>query len=461
MVNLLITMRCNRQCTYCFAKEKIHSYLRSNLSTDITIPDLDRVLDFLTGSGCSALQLAGGEPTLHPRFDEILIRTLRRDMYVNLLSNALWDSEKNELFAKIPPTSLGFLLNIDHPDSYSQKEWRRIEDNLSVTRLQANATLSFNIFESEPRCEYIFELLSKYDFNKLRLSFSMPVVFGETKNVYLPIKEYSTVTPFVMDFVRRAESMGATVKMDNTVPICMFSEGELGELLLKGVLDPRRNFVCFPAVDIGPDLSVWRCFGTSGLSNRSLEDFNSLHEVYEYYERNFKPYQVEVFPMDECYECEHARKGVCQGGCMGFSISRCMEMGNCPQEIADKNILDMRLRLPDSLTIGMYEIPKETLTLTLGSRTVMEVHPAMKNLLDLFDGKRTAREALEMYLRTNGPVGEAGDVLDVFLTDIASEQLIPTIRRLLDREFLIYDRSNPYGGKEMVDSSADEIDVIG
>ena len=436
MVNLLITLRCNHSCSYCFAKEKMHSYS----SMDITIKNLDKVLDFLVRSRCSVLQLAGGEPTIHPRFDEILIRTLRRGIYVNLLSNALWSYEKNKFFSKISPTKLGFLLNIDHPDTYRPGEWERVEDNLSALCRRGNATLSFNIFEREPKCEYIFDLVSMYGFKKLRLSFSMPVVFGKVRNIYPPIEDYKALAPFVIDFVKKAEGLGVSVRMDNTVPICMFSKDELGELLLKRVLN-SSNFICFPAIDVGPDLSLWRCFGTSGLFNRRLEEFNSLNEVYEYYERVFRPFKVKVYPMDKCYECKYAKEGLCQGGCIGFSIAKCMELSNYPQEIAIEDILDMKPKLPKNMTMRKYEIPRETLVLLLENGDIMEVHPLMKHILDSFDGKRTIREVVEMCMHEIvGVTACWGGIklpLDAFLTRIASEEVVPIIRKLLAREFII------------------------
>jgi len=442
MVNLLITMRCNRSCSYCFAKEKIHSYSGLAHHRDITLHDLDKALDFLARSGCDSLQLAGGEPTIHPEFDEILIRILRRDMNVNLLSNALWNPEKNELFSKISPVKLGFLLNIDHPDTYRPTEWARIEENLLALEDRGNVTLSFNIFEREPRCEYIFDLASKHGFTNLRLSFSMPVVFDKVKNVYLPIEEYKALTPFVVDFVRKAETLGTEVRMDNTVPICMFSKDELAELLLKGVIEPRRNLTCFPAVDIGPDLSLWRCFGTSGLFNMRLEEFKSLSEVYEYFERMFRPYQFKIFPMKECYECRYARESLCQGGCIGFSIAKCMELGNWPQEFSDEEVLDLRPKLSANVIVRNYDIPKETLIFLLGNRDLIEVPHPMKELLDLFNGRRTVRDAIDIYMQKTITVGRSADPLDDFLTSIASEELIPSIRRLLDRGFLILHRED-------------------
>ncbi|MCE8422596.1 MAG: radical SAM protein [Candidatus Methanoperedens sp.] len=439
MVNLLITTRCNRSCGYCFAKEKIYSSGGSASHTDITIHDLDRVLDFLAKTKSSSLQLAGGEPTIHPKFEEILIKILGKGIYVNVLSNALWNHEKNKLFSNISPTKVGFLLNIDHPGTYGPGDLERIEENLFALEGRGNVTLSFNIFEKVPQCEYIFDIVSKHSFTNIRLSFSMPVLFGKSRNIYLPIEDYSALTPFVMNFVRRAEASGVCVRMDNTVPLCMLSPDELGELLLKEVLDRRRNFTCFPAIDIGPDLSVWRCFGTSGLFNKRLEEFNSLNEVYEYYEMIFKPFKSKVFPMKKCYDCKYGREGLCQGGCLGFSTSKYMELNKMPVEITDEEIVYMKPKLSEEIEIRKYEIPDTSLILSLKNKEMLEINPLMEHLLNLFDGKRTIGEVMEIYAQKITQVGQNEDMLDGFLIDIASQEVIPTIRKLMDREFLIND----------------------
>lgn len=63
-------MRCNRACNYCFAKEKLHSYAQSKVETEISLQNLEKVIEFLSKSNCDTIQLAGGEPTIHPKFKE-------------------------------------------------------------------------------------------------------------------------------------------------------------------------------------------------------------------------------------------------------------------------------------------------------------------------------------------------------------------------------------------------------
>ena len=264
----------------------------------------------------------------------------------------------------------------------------------------------------------------------------MPVIFGKFKNAYLPIEDYKSLSRFIIDFVRKAETLGVHVSIDNTIPICMFTPSELGELLLMRVLNLERNFTCFPAIDIGPDLSVWRCFGTSGLFNRRLEEFSSLKEIYEYYESVFRPYQFNVFPMEECKGCKYAKEGLCQGGCIGFSIAKCRELSNLHQEIVYESILDMKPQLSEDMDTRKYEIPEETYMLSHKNKNIIEISSSLKQLLDLFNGKRTIRGAMEIYKGKFHAENVTENILDSFLTNVANEDVLISIKMLLNKEVL-------------------------
>lgn len=437
MVNLLLTMRCNRNCVYCFAREKIKSYSSSSQANDITMEDFERVLNFFEKSGIDSLQLAGGEPTLHERFDDILTKVLDRDIRVNVLSNCLWDSSKNGLFSRISPTRLGFLLNIDHPETYVEKQWKIIEENLSSVQERENTTLSFNIFEKVPKFDYIFDLVSRYSIRNLRLSFSMPVFFGGVNNTYLSMENYKELTPFLMAFVRKAESIGVKVRIDNTVPICMFSKSDLGELLLTGTLEPKRNFVCFPALDIGPDLSIWRCFGTSALFNKKLDDFNSLQEIYDYYCQVFSFLQFKVYPMEECYSCEYSKKQMCQGGCIGFSAREYIKSHNL-LELPDSDILDIKPKLREQLSMKLYELPRKSVVFFQNNKSLGEFNQEILNIIKIFDGNKTVREAIATLKDKSNTTERTGDPLDIFLEIAIQDRLLPIIRMLVNTGIFVH-----------------------
>jgi MoaA/NifB/PqqE/SkfB family radical SAM enzyme len=441
LVNLLITMRCNRACSYCFAKEKLQEYSTTNRVLDITLDDVNKVLTFLTKSNCNALQLAGGEPTLHPKFEEILLTLVNKRISINVLSNATWDPELNALFAQISPLSLGFLLNIDHPKTYRSSEWETVETNLSALKERGNVTLSFNIFEKKPDYQYIFDLTSKYNLKTLRLSFSMPVNYGNKKNVYLKIEEYKPTANYVIDFVKKAEALGAQVGMDNTVPICMFTPRQLSELLTKRVLDPSKNFVCKPAIDIGPDLSIWRCFGTSRLFNHHLLDFNSIEEIYDYYQRVSRLYQLKFFSLKECQNCTYAQQRLCQGGCIGFAEAKCEELGLTVQEPTNEELLKTKFKISEKVTQHRYNLPEEITVFHFQDGGEMIVSPSMADLLNLLDGKNTLGEAIAKKICSPDTKDE-NDSFDNLLIELSSQQILPAIRRLIDGEVLVNEKDS-------------------
>lgn len=435
MVNLLITMRCNRACNYCFAKEKLQSYAARNAVTEISLEDVEKVLRFLSKTKCDTIQLAGGEPTIHSKFTEIMLTLFKSNIRVNLLTNALWNPELNAFFDQVSPVSLGFLLNIDNPKTYSNSEQHRLEENLAFLSKRGNVTLSFNLFEKQPDYTYIFDLVTKYGFKNLRLSFSMPVNFEGKTNTYLHIENYKAAAKYIMDFVHRAEQLDATVGMDNAVPICMFTPEELSELMIK-VVSPQRNFVCYPAIDIGPDLSVWRCFGTSKLFNKKLDDFGSLGEIYDYYQQVSRLYQFKFFPLKECEGCEHAKKERCQGGCIGFAEAKCEELGISVLEPQDKELLQMKPTLSNKVSLRRYSLPAGTATINFHDGCEMEIPSAIADLVPLLDGKTTLLQAMNAGISGTSQPHEADD-FDELLMELTSKDAMPLIRRLLENKVLL------------------------
>ena len=71
MANLLITTDCQRNCTYCFAKGDRNKRMLIGWDNFLT------AIDFIA-TGPKALNILGGEPTLHPEFDHILAYLIKQ-----------------------------------------------------------------------------------------------------------------------------------------------------------------------------------------------------------------------------------------------------------------------------------------------------------------------------------------------------------------------------------------------
>ncbi len=427
MPNILITLSCNLSCEYCFAMQK----LRESQKHHMSLENVRKVIAFLQRDRYPCFRIMGGEPTLHPHFQDIIQLALQEGMRVDLLSNATWQSRYNELFKKISPNYLLFLLNIDHPDKYPPKQFSRIEKNLNVLAGRKGISLSFNIFESEPKYEYIFNLTSKYDIRNVRLSFSLPI-YGE-QNTYLKLEQYEELVPFIMEFIRRGESQNVSIHLDNAIPLCIFNLENTGELLLKGMLDLKRNARCRPIIDIGPDLTVWYCFCLSKLYNRNLEEFDSLEEIQEYYDKIMKPYQDYIFPMEKCYACHYRHTWGCQGGCITFSIWKNKQ--RLEKKVLSKETEKDVFALAKDVKIEQYNIPRKSyFVVKVSSKESFEISSSFKQLLELLNGQTTIKEVLDKFFADNK---RTTDAVENFTNEIMRENLKEFLVELSHKDFLV------------------------
>ena len=73
-MNIILNSYCNLKCNYCFADE----YMEENVKT----PDKSMDFDFFQSEllprvkNASLINFMGGEPTLHPQFNDMLSKTL-------------------------------------------------------------------------------------------------------------------------------------------------------------------------------------------------------------------------------------------------------------------------------------------------------------------------------------------------------------------------------------------------
>lgn len=391
MPNILLTTRCNLSCKYCFAQEKL-----SSTRLNMPIENVQHVIDFLKRSEFPIFRVMGGEPTLHPQFNEIVQLAIAANMRVDVLSNATWSESTAALFERIPSKYLMFLLNIDHPDNYTPKQWELIQHNLNALSGRGGVTLSFNIFEKQPHSEYILDLANHYDFKYIRLSLSLPVLGAG--NAYLPFEELPEAASFVMRFATNAEARGIGVQFDNAVPLCIFNETQMGYLLLHGVYDLNRNTRCNPIIDIGPDLTIWSCFCLSSLKNRKLDEFKNLADAQTYFRQVWSVYQDRVYPMTKCNTCFYRQKWGCQGGCLAYAImkdgGRRFDAEN-PTTRKGNLHPEQLICLADDVRIFNYDIPKPICLLRKTSTNLdFEVADSFKPILSLLDGQRTLNEII-------------------------------------------------------------------
>jgi MoaA/NifB/PqqE/SkfB family radical SAM enzyme len=82
---LEITAKCNLFCSHCYAE----SGPRGELYGNMAYPDWARVLDEAAALGCRRVQFIGGEPTMHPRLQDLVDHANHRGFwFIEVFTNA-------------------------------------------------------------------------------------------------------------------------------------------------------------------------------------------------------------------------------------------------------------------------------------------------------------------------------------------------------------------------------------
>ncbi len=183
----------------------------------LPVEEFDRRLAFLDRSGIGEVRLIGGEPTLHPRFPELIRRAQGRRIVV--FTNGLIPERALACLEGLPENECTVLLNMNatrRPDGPSAAEWRH--RSAVACRLGARAKLGFTIFRVDFDLDPLFRLVTEAGTQRgIRLGLAQPILGGG--NEYLHPKQYPAVGRRIAGFAERGARSGASLELDCGVPL--------------------------------------------------------------------------------------------------------------------------------------------------------------------------------------------------------------------------------------------------
>jgi MoaA/NifB/PqqE/SkfB family radical SAM enzyme len=311
MANIAITGRCNRACSYCFAMETLEAP-----SSGTGLMPLDTfidALDLLERSGISEGRLLGGEPTLHPRFAEMVDMVLARGLRLTVFTGGMVPAAALRVLERISIERVRVLVNVIPPDdatgSAKQEEVFR--------RLGARVVLGLNIVSPAVQLDFTLELIERHGLaHRVRLGLTHPILNGS--NEHLHARHYREVGRRVAEFGVKALEHRVRLSFDCGWVPCMFPDGAL-ELLGLGRDDVGLR--CNPILDVLPDASVISCFP---LAAHSRERLFKEHDA-AWLRSRFSPAQQgdrALMLFRECATCHWRARGDCTGGCLAASMGR-------------------------------------------------------------------------------------------------------------------------------------------
>lgn len=315
MANLIVSTVCPMRCSFCFAGEQRAKTGRGS-SAYLSLGEFDHRLAFLDRSGIGEVRLIGGEPTLHPRFPELIARARGRRIVV--FTNGLIPQRALACLESLPESECTVLVNMNatrRPDGPGAAETRH--RSAVVHRLGGRAKLGFTIFRVDFDLDPLFDLVTESGAQRrIRLGLAQPILGGG--NEYLHPKQYPAVGRRIVDFAERGASAGISLELDCGFVRCMFSDADI-EILSNVGTD--LGWRCNPVLDVGLDGIVSHCFPLAGSVDTHLTSDLGAAELRSRLAASTHPYRLAGI-YRRCSRCPLKQRGECTGGCLAATMRR-------------------------------------------------------------------------------------------------------------------------------------------
>jgi len=287
------------------------------------LSDLDKVINWLRESNIGFVQLIGGEPLMHPDIIEIVKKLQKNRVKIRtILTNGLADAELINEVSSL--TQVNWLVNINHPNTYTDNEWRTINNNLDQLMWRGkdrliseepfdvrslSLQLAINFCEPGMDYRYIIDLAKKYKCSHIRYAPSHPSVGGTNRHVSL--EGLSEMKPTIMDFVRDSVIEGIKPGLECILPPCIFTTSEWSYLMR---FTEGLKTICPPDLEVMPDLTVNTCVSLMGKIPSYRVGEMRAQKMLEGFLDSTKQLRDLVLP--QCKDCSIFRSMGCQGYCL-------------------------------------------------------------------------------------------------------------------------------------------------
>ena len=314
MPNIAIINFCNLRCQYCFADDMIQEN-----SKTMSLDDYRKVLDFVARTPMNHVGIIGGEPTLHPDFEDILKETNRYCRELNTDATLFTNGTELEKYMPLIGDRIGILININSPESQgaekTQKQMATLDHLADLSWFDRKANCGCNIHMNCTDYSFIWKIVDKYHLDHLRTSVVSPGACYESwrkdKETY-----YNKMKPIFIQYCKDAIKHHCRLGIDcGHIPFCYFNLEE--REIVEEICDNYRNDFCHPVIDITPDFKATACFGA--YDPVDIRDFETIPELENYLllKKNYPRALANC--TGKCTTCKKHELLQCQGGCLGFA----------------------------------------------------------------------------------------------------------------------------------------------
>lgn len=335
-MNIMLNQVCNLTCPYCFANEFVGRSKESLMKdkSQITKENFKKALDFAVRSRENRIGLIGGEPLLHPQFEELVAMAFKTPVpVVHVFTNGVFLDKHFNLFGN---PRFSALLNVNSPEDIGEKQYQKILDNIEYIANEMYAldkiSVGVNIYKEDMDFDFILDIIKKYKFRRLRLAITVPNT--DEKRNESSIEYFKRMKETTFNLFKELEELECLPSYDcNGMPQCVPSVLERDWLLkmrhnLKqnGSTNICDNHMCSQVIDVLPNLDVVRCFGMSEVLKTNLKNFENIRQIRGYFEHEIDHLMTIIPSNEECVTCPYKNTNTCMGGCLAFKLDQFNEL---------------------------------------------------------------------------------------------------------------------------------------
>jgi len=298
---IALTYLCNLDCDYCYTKS-FNKYPKF-----IKIEHFKKIISKLKPK---RIFLLGGEPTIHPQFNDILNILYHYKKKATLATNCLFDSSKfNEKFSKVIDVCT---INPQVILSNNKRRLKKFNRNIIFLKNNVKEICLVYTYLNGSFNRKIFNFCDKHNIKKITFSPALPD--KDIGNSYFSLKKDMGIGKKIFNFVRFSNSKGISVFLISALPFCIFTSQQRKYLIKYAGL----HFTCSCGVGvIHPFLSISPC-PFLYFSGPKYNKFNNIKEVKKYFKKTIDKLKWEKTLFNDCKECLLFFKKVCQGACLNY-----------------------------------------------------------------------------------------------------------------------------------------------
>lgn len=193
-----VTENCNANCPSCFNAN-------SRTNSEMSVEMFEKLCIYLNKNGIVHLKIMGGEPTVHPDFEEIVKIAQKYFVYVEIFSNGLNGRIKNLSLRPKDGVTLNFLFR------------KTITAETLYLDTGGERYMQVQVLNNSDEKEIADKIIELWNIDKQRIGITLTL--DCTSNIY---KDKDVLVQKLVYIQNRAKKIGLKIDYDHKIPTCFW-----------------------------------------------------------------------------------------------------------------------------------------------------------------------------------------------------------------------------------------------